>query len=65
MLYQSKLVALIEGEPPRLENVEVLMEEEHARDIVDKLQLIRKIRTICFDEMENGTTHDNLYGTLQ
>lgn len=43
----------------------VLIEEEHARDVVDMLQLVRRVRTICFDGMTSGTLYDNLYSTLQ
>lgn len=35
--------APIEGEPPKPTNVEDLIEEEHARDVVDTLYVVRRV----------------------
>ncbi len=46
----------IEGEPPKPTNMEVLIEGEHGKDNVDIFQLIKSVRTIALDGMENGTS---------
>ena len=51
-----KVVPSIEGEPPKPTNMEVLIEGEHGKDNVDIFQLIKSVRTIALDGMENGTS---------
>jgi hypothetical protein len=61
----SKLVAPVEGDLPRPSDMVVMIKEEHVRDTLDTLQLIMRVKTICLDEMENGTIlHYNLHGNL-
>jgi hypothetical protein len=54
-LSHPKVVPPVEGEPPRPANVKVLIEEEHVMDTLDTLQVVKTIRTIVVECMENGT----------
>lgn len=55
-LFHPKVVPPVEGEPPRPANyVKVLIEDELVMDTLDTLQVVKTIRTIVVDCMENGT----------
>lgn len=55
----------VEREPSKPTNMEVLIEEDHDKDTLDTLQIVKRVRIMSLDGMKNGTTYDDLYGTLQ
>jgi hypothetical protein len=61
----SKLVASIKGDPSRVSNMEILIEEENANEILDTLHVCSLVRNTTLNEMENGTSYDDIYGSLQ
>lgn len=65
MISHLILVAPIEGDPPMPANMEVLIEEENANYTLDALQIIRRVRIICFDRMKMGIAYDDMWGSLQ
>ena len=44
--------------------MEFLIEEEHAREVVDTLHVIKSVKTIALHGTKNGTSYDNLYACL-
>ncbi|RHN52334.1 hypothetical protein MtrunA17_Chr6g0479381 [Medicago truncatula] len=53
-----------EGEPYRAANVDVLIEEGHVRNTLDTLQVIRSVKSIAMDTLENGTSIKDLRDCL-
>jgi len=39
-------VTPVKGEPSRLANVEVLIDEDHARDTLNTLQIVKRVKCV-------------------
>jgi len=58
------ILTIVEGDPPKPLNMEVLLEQENVSETLETLHLCRRVRLMALEGMKNVTIYDDQYGTL-